>query len=164
MKKYLLAGAAALAALVATPALAQTNADFTGVRAELQGGIRDVNQHQHLSDFDYGASVGLDAPIGDRGVVGVEGTVTDPFNNNGRVFGVGARAGIALAPRALVFARAGYANFDDARSHKLDGLAVGGGAQFALSPHTYIEAQYRHTFYNQGVHTDGAVVGLGFRF
>jgi outer membrane immunogenic protein len=160
MRKFLLAGAAALAALSATPALAQTNANFTGLRAEVQAGVRDTNiTNEKLT---YGAVVGADIPLGDRLTLGADFDATNPFKENGRSFGAGGRLGYAFSPSALGFVRAGYTNLDLGRHY--DGLTLGGGLQFSLAPNTYLNTEYRYSNYEQGVHGHAGLLGLGIRF
>ena len=70
---------AAAAALATTPALAQTNAAFTGVRAEVTAGYNDIQNSPDANDVVYGAAVGVDAPLGDRVTIGVEANSSNFF-------------------------------------------------------------------------------------
>lgn len=164
MNKTLLTLSAAALLLAAGTASAQTNANFTGIRAEAQAVSRDVSNTRNINDLTYAGTLGVDAPLGDRFTIGAETNVTNLFDDNGREFGVGARLGYAVNEDLLVFARAGYARLDDARSRTLEGLAVGAGAEWSLSEHSFISAQYRYTDFEQGVGSHGALIGIGLRF
>lgn len=155
---------AAATALLATPVLAQDNAGFTGVRGELTAGVADVRNARSAEDLRYTGTLGVDAPLGDKFTVGVEGTAENVFDSNGRVFGAGARFGYAVNPNTLVFARAGYARLEDAGNRNLDGLAVGAGAEWRLSERSYLTAQYKYTDFERGVGSNGVHVGVGLRF
>ena len=157
MRKFLLAGAAAVAALVATPALAQNNSAFVGPRIGVTGGFAD-------SGAVYGANVGVDLPVGRTFTVGADAGVTNIFDHNSRTLDAGARVGIALSPRALAYARGGYSNLDVSDNNHLDGYTLGGGLQFSLTPNTYLNAEYRYSNYEQGVTTNTGLVGLGLQF
>lgn len=146
--------------LFSTPALAQTNAGFTGPRVELQTGLSDSN----ISDTDvtYGAVLGYDAPLSDRVTLGADIQATNAFDRNGRVLGAGARLGYAFNPHTLGYVRAGYANLD-AGKH-LNGAAIGGGLEFRLTKNAYLNTEYRYTNYNRGVHSNAGLLGVGIRF
>lgn len=154
----------ALALTATTPALAQTNAAFVGPRVELNAGLDDVTQRPETNDVTYGAAVGIDAPVGDRFTLGVEGTVRNFAQDEGRTFGVAARAGVAATENVLVFGRAGYTNYEDAFEQKLDGLTVGGGLNFRLTPNTYANVEYRYSDFEHNVGSHGGLVGIGVRF
>jgi outer membrane immunogenic protein len=156
MTKFLLAGAAALAFMAATPAVAQTVP-----YAQVNTGISDTNISN--TRVDYGATVGVDAFVADRTFVGVDANATNVFRNNGRTLGAGARLGYAVSPNAAVYARVGYANLDTAFKD-LNGYTLGGGINFNVAPHTYINTEYRYTNYEQGVHSNAGLLGLGVRF
>ncbi len=146
--------AAALA--TATPATAATNDAFTGARVELNAG---VNQN----DFNYGAALGYDLPLGDRATVGVDAVADNVFDRTGRELGVGARLGYALSPTVLAYGRAGYTNYDLVNTH-LNGYNVGGGLNLRLAPNLYGNVEYRYTDLENRVSGHGARVGIGLRF
>jgi outer membrane immunogenic protein len=155
---------AAIAALLSTTVAAQDNAGFTGVRGELSAGVVDVKNDRDVEDFRYSGTVGVDAPLGDKFTVGVEGTVANLFTDNGREFGAGARIGYAVNPDFLVYGRAGYARLEDAGNRTLDGLSVGAGTEWRLSENTYLGTQYKYTDFERGVGSHGAYVSVGLRF
>lgn len=159
--KYL-AMAAALAALTATPAMAD-NGSFTGLRAGATAGITDVTGTIDTKDVDYGFDAGIDFPLGENATVGVEAFTTTPFNDE-KTFGVAARAGYAVADNALVFARAGYENYENVFEQNLDGLTVGGGLELAISDMTYLRAEYRYSDFENNTGSHGALFGVGLRF
>lgn len=157
MRKLLLAGAAAIAALVATPALAQTVTPY----AQLDTGITDTNIDN--ASVDYGATLGADVNLNSRLTLGADVNASNVFDNRGRTFGAGARLGYRITPSTLGYVRAGYANLDVGHEN-LGGLALGGGLNFDILPHTYVNVEYRHTNYEQGVHSNAGLLGLGIRF
>ena len=132
MRKFALAAliSTAFAATVASPALAQDQAPFTGLRAE---GVVGYDQLSDGGDDDsassngilYGAQLGYDFQAG-RAIVGIEGEVTgsttDTRSSNfiaagdsfqldaGRDLYVGGRVGIAVSPVAMLYAKGGYTN------------------------------------------------------
>jgi outer membrane immunogenic protein len=128
--------AALLAAASAVPIAA---ADFSGFRAEIQGGWDNplVNYsvfgpddiywgtyHKSHSGFMYGAEVGYDFPVSDTIIIGalvsVDGTTvkldaTHPgisavAANVGVQWDIAARAGFKVADSTLLYASLGYAN------------------------------------------------------
>lgn len=164
MTRLLMLAAAFAATLFATPALAGTNSNFTGVRAELNAGLDDLNNTPDTSDINYGAAVGIDVPLGDRLTLGAEGTVANVFEND-RLLGVGARVGLALSPNVLAFASAGYENYRDATFNRdLDGLRVGGGLELALGAHAYVKAEGRYSDLSADAGRIGGLIGVGLRF
>jgi len=160
MKTTLLIALASIA--LVTPAVAQDNAGFVGVRAELAAGVAEVDRF-NANDVAYSATLGVDAPFDDRWTIGAETTVSNVFENH-REWGVAGRLGYALSPNTLVFGRVGYARFDDARDLTREGLALGAGVEHRLSERTFINAQYRYTDFDQGDGAHGALIGFGYRF
>lgn len=121
--------AALLASAVATPALAQERAPFTGPHVEVTGGWdrltgKDGNGG-HKDGFVYGVGAGYDAQVGGL-ILGVEGEVSDSTNKlrandvfvngdstrikAGRDLYIGARLGYAVAPATLLYVKGGYTN------------------------------------------------------
>lgn len=158
MRKFLLAGAAALATLITTPALAQTNAGFTGPRLEVQ-----VGKTAHDSGLTYGATAGADIAVSDRTTFGVDLTTTNTFDNSGRTLGAGARVGYAFNPNTLAYLRGGYSNLDAGHGH-LDGFDAGAGLQLRIPNNFYISTEYRYSNYGHGVDNHAGLLGLGIRF
>lgn len=162
-KTTLIAAIVALGSLsIAPAAMAQTNAGFTGVRGEAQVALLDVSKRANADDFTVNGVIGVDAPLGDRFTVGIEGTVDNALNK--AELGAGARIGYAVNDKYLIFGRAGYARLEDARKHKLDGAAYGAGVEYRISERSFVSAQYRYTDYEQGVGSHGALIGVGIRF
>ena len=157
--KYLILAAA----LVATPAMADTNDNFTGVRIGATAGVDDVTNSPDRNDVVYGVDAGVDLPVGDRLTVGAEAFSTNPFETT-RTIGAAARLGYAVTEDALIFARAGYSNYQDVFNQELDGLTVGGGVEFSISEMTYAKVEYRYSDFEQNVGNHGALVGVGLRF
>jgi outer membrane immunogenic protein len=82
---------------------------------------------------------------------------------SGRDLYAGARVGMLVTPSMLLYAKAGYTNAqakltsDDGTDQitldktKLDGIRVGGGAEYALGTNSFAKAEYRYSNYEQGV-------------
>jgi outer membrane immunogenic protein len=154
---------AAAAALATTPAIAQTNAAFTGVRAEVTAGYNDIQNSPDANDVVYGAAVGVDAPLGDRVTIGVEANSSNFFEKE-RMIGASARLGYAFTPRTLGYVHAGYDNYRDVFSRKLDGFKVGAGVERKISDVTYIKAQYNYSEFDRNTGSHALLAGVGFRF
>lgn len=153
------AAAAALASCAAQPAYAN---EFGGVYVQGTVGLEDVTKLPNSSDVVYGANAGVNVPIGDM-IVGVEATLDNVFQDE-REFGASARLGYAPGP-VMVYAEIGYANYRDVFSRELDGLRVGGGLEYNISPNTFVSAEYRYTdFDNSRAGKHAGLVGLGLRF
>lgn len=150
------------AALVAAPAAAQDNANFVGPRIGATAGYDDVTGQIDTTDIVYGVDGGFDIPVGDKLTVGLEAFTTNPFEQ--ATVGAAARVGYAMNKNALVFARAGYSNYENVFDRNLDGLTVGGGLELAISQGIYAKAEYRYSDFEQNVGNHGALVGVGLRF
>ncbi|OYY69959.1 outer membrane protein [Sphingomonas sp. 28-63-12] len=214
----LLLGSAAIA--FAAPAMAQDTdrAPFTGPRAGVilgydgtrPGSTADsdiAGDNQTASGLLYGGDVGYDVGVG-RFVIGAEAELTgstakvnnspiDPNNfgygrvKAGRDLYAGARLGMLVGPKTMLYAKGGYTNarFDltasdgtteTGRHYNLDGYRVGAGIEHALTPNSYAKIEYRYSNYgnarleypngtntnNFSVDTDRhqVAVGFGFRF
>ncbi len=184
-----------LAGAAASPALAQDAAPFQGARVEGLIGYDRVGIDGDGADgVTYGVGVGYDIQRG-RGVFGIEAEVTDSTSDEciggflvagdtlcaaaGRDLYIGARAGAAVAPNLLLYAKAGYTNgrvrldYDDGTAataadfsigENLDGVRVGAGAEYAIGPNSFLKAEYRYSNYEQGFDRHQVVGGFGFRF
>lgn len=138
----------------------------------------DINQDndQSIDGLMYGVAVGYDVDLGGV-VVGAEAELTDStaktefvngdfegfgFGNvrAGRDLYLGARAGIKAAPDMLLYAKGGYtdAKFDiltnDGTTETnqdidTDGFRVGAGAEYAMSPNSFIKLEYRYSNYSK---------------
>lgn len=172
MKANIFAIAATMATVFAQPAFAQDTAGtevgtngttFRGIRIEGNlGGDRFQSQGEHNDKFGYGATVGFDGTIGDRLVIGAEGSFwrAEGWNQNcsplpagNRIchkafeeWGAAVRAGFLATPDLLIFAKAGYVNGEQRRRidgptgaqlvydhYRADGYQVGGGAEYTLT-------------------------------
>ncbi len=158
MKKTLFV-AAAVAALSATPALAN---DFTGVRAEVTAGLDDVTGGVDPTEVTYGVGVGVDAELYKNVIVGVEATVDNVFDR--RNIGAAARIGYVVADKALVYGKVGYSNWKQTTSAELEGLRVGGGIEANLVGPVYGKIEYRYTDFEGKVGNHAGLVGFGLRF
>ena len=192
MRKYIVVASLAATAL-ATPALAQERAPFTGVRVEgIAGWDRLQAQGGHDHGVVYGVGAGFDFQAG-RAVLGIEGEASDSSTkecvggtvvvndhlcaNAGRDLYVGGRVGAVVGASTLLYAKAGYTNarvglnyttptgVGNSNAHEnLDGVRVGAGVEQAVSRNAYVKAEYRYSNYEQGFDRHQVVAGFGFRF
>ncbi|HWH17815.1 MAG TPA: porin family protein [Allosphingosinicella sp.] len=191
MRKYVLA--ALVAGTIATPALAQTAAPFTGARVEgVVGYDRAAVPGDDSDGVTYGAGVGYDFQMG-ASVFGVEGeyalSTIDECTANVEVTGdqicaqvgrdiyAGARIGSIVGANTLLYGKAGYTNArlqteyttgvvgtEVRESTDLDGVRLGAGLEHAIGPNSFLKAEYRYSNYEQGFEKHQGVVGFGFRF
>lgn len=192
MNKFLIAALAATA--MATPALAQEAAPFTGFRAEGLVGYDNVKGNGGSRDgIAYGGAAGYDFQLGSA-VAGIEGEYLDSDSKGcersfvsvndticadaNRDLYVGGRLGFAATPSTLLYAKAGYTNarfgvrYTDPvtpaasfrTSDELDGIRVGAGVEQKLGQNLYAKAEYRYSNYEAGIERHQVLGGLGFRF
>jgi outer membrane immunogenic protein len=200
--KVRLFAAAATTMLVASPAYAQ----FSGPRIEGRLAYESVEATIETGDpldtgdesaISYGAEAGYDLQLGPAIVgayAGIEGsnlrTCQEVFGDDegcigqGRNIYVGGRVGFSVAPRVMLYGKAGYSNgsievsyengFDDFEiSSDYDGYHLGIGGELAIASGLYGRLEYVHTDYGDfefdedtlGDLTRGQLmVGLGLRF
>ena len=192
MKKLILAALAATA--MATPALAQDAAPFTGFRVEGLVGYDNVKGNGgHRDGVAYGIGAGYDFQMGGA-VLGLEGeamdssakgcdtnfiTATDRICANAkRDLYVGGRIGAAVTPNTLLYAKAGYTNarfgvtYTDSATPannssargNFDGFRVGAGVEQKFGQNLYAKAEYRYSNYEQGLSRHQVLGGVGVRF
>jgi outer membrane immunogenic protein len=199
----------------AAPAYAQnvgTTSPFGGARIEGRVGwdrpvasieADDIEANQGKSGVVYGGEIGFDVPQ-DTIILGVyaglEGSSTkscfefygrdEACVRAGRNITAGARVGVQLGVRTMVYAKGGYSNgklkasyvdFDDAQNNlryrpNLDGFHLGAGAEANVSANVYGKLEYVYTNYNAGRLDNGdfgftadlerhqVVAGVGIRF
>lgn len=187
-----LLGFAGLAAPALAQDVAAPN--FTGARVEgILGWDRNQAFDDHEDGVLYGLGAGYDFALGGgTAIAGIEGeindssakvcagaqTATDPelCARAARDLYIGGRVGTVVGGRTLLYAKAGYTNgrykfTSDNGSNRttlakddLDGVRVGAGAEYALSPNTFVKAEYRYSNYEQGVTRHQVVGGFGMRF
>lgn len=159
MRKYIFA--ALLAGTVATPAMAQYAAPFTGARVEgIVGydrvGVEDLDDDQ--DGVTYGGGLGYDFQMGNL-VAGIEGeatlsTVEECENGSiiagdelcaqvGRDLYAGGRIGTVVGSNTLLYAKAGYTNT------RLQ-------TEYTVPGDTFVETE--------NVNLDGIRVGAGAEF
>lgn len=212
MFKFVSAGLLASTAFFAAPAFAQDQAPFTGPRVEalvgydaVRSGDEDAGD-QSIEGLAYGVGVGFDFDLGGV-VLGIEGEYAESegsqefgdtidgtaFLGNievGRDIYVGGRIGVAVTPRTLLYAKAGYTNttvesaFTSATDVvdfdvSVDGYRLGAGVEQMLGSNLYVKAEYRYSNYD-GLSFDDdlfgdddvainldrhqVMAGVGFRF
>lgn len=159
MKKIAIIAAALATTLVAAPAMAN---DFAGARVEVTAGLDDAINNRDTTDVTYGVTAGVDFPVTKNVVLGVEANVDNVFDR--REIGASARVGVEVVNNVLVYGKAGYTNYKDSFSRKLDGLRLGGGVEVNVSDATFVKAEYRYSDLEQGTGKHGALVGVGIRF
>ena len=179
MKNVTIAAAIA-ASVLASPAMAQQNGDFSGVKATAIAGYDNIDLDiagiDNVDGFLYGAALGYDMQSGNI-VYGVEleatestGKLSTAVGNIevGRDLYAGGRLGYVLGDSTLLYAKAGYTN---ARSSSPglggangDGVRVGAGLEFKLSENTFARGEYRYSNYEDGVSRNQGLIGLGVKF
>lgn len=157
-------------AVVASPAAAQTAAPFTGARIGATLGYDHVNGK---GGFTYGGAIGYDAALTPKITVGGEATLEDSTGKGdgihaSRDVAISGRVGYVLTPKILGFAKVGYdtTRFEIGGAHaNFEGVRYGGGLEYAVTPRTYISAEYRRTDYESGIgDRNAAIAGFGVRF
>lgn len=192
MRKYI--AASLLASTLATPAFAQSNGNFSGLRVEGIVGYDTTDVEEESADgLLYGVGVGYDIQSGGL-VFGVDGEVNKSNLDEcvagtivtgdelcaraGRDLYAGARIGAAVGSNMLVYARGGYTNarvttsydhptnaaLDLTTRENLDGIRVGGGLEFAVGSNAFVKTEYRYSNYEQGFDRHQVVGGFGLRF
>nr|KIS29587.1 membrane protein [Novosphingobium sp. P6W] len=167
--------AALAAGIAAQPALAQdatptgtevasNGTGFRGIRIEGNlGGDRFQSEGNHNDKFGYGGTVGFDGTLGERVVIGAEGSFWKPGKGNENTtgladgnsidhkafeeWGAAVRAGYLVTPQMLVFGKAGYVNGEQRKRiegptgntlvydhYRADGYQVGGGVEYTVMP------------------------------
>ncbi|HET8613408.1 MAG TPA: porin family protein [Sphingomonas sp.] len=175
----------------AAPAAAQT-APFTGAHVDGIIGWDRLQNNGHNDDIMYGLNAGYDFGTRSGTIFGVEAEIAD--SNNKSCYGaetvadprvcakaardiyVGGRIGKVITPRTMIYAKAGYTNArvkltsDDGTGQTtlghsdLDGIRLGVGAEYALSPNSFVKAEYRYSNYEKGFSRNQLLTGIGFRF
>jgi outer membrane immunogenic protein len=199
MLKFVAGALLAGTAFVSTAAMAQDRAPFTGPRVEaivgydmLRSGEADDGTNTSENEGDesidgaaYGIGVGFDFQAGPV-VLGVEGEYVDSSGEQefgesidgteflgrietGRDIYVGGRIGFALAPRTLIYGKAGYTNttIESAFTNNantvdfdtsVDGYRLGAGIEQSVANNVYIKGEYRYSNYN-GLKLDDDLFG-----
>ncbi len=184
-----------LSASLATPALAQdeptADKEFQGFKIVSLVGVDQLNTPAvDATGFFYGGTIGYDLQAG-KAVYGIEGEVGDSTgsgcrtnvivagdtlcNTARRDLYVGARAGVVIGQKTLLYVKAGYSNAQIlgtylvgpngiGNTENLDGWRLGGGAEFNLSRKVFARGEYRYTNYDQGVSRHQGLIGLGIKF
>lgn len=203
LKKSILIAAALGVVAAASPAMAQDVSQFTGAKATALVGVDIVKLESPTLDFDgsrtgvaYGGSIGYDAAWNGF-VFGAEAELADSSAKyeeegvdyygsirTGRDIYVGVRAGVPVAPSALLYVKGGYTNArfkinatDATETVSLrsnaDGFRLGAGTEVAKG-NVFGRLEYRYSDYAKlrfgNVRSDAetsrhqVVAGLGVRF
>lgn len=162
--------AALVAASVSVPAFAQDTDSFTGPRIGVTSGYDKYAGEEGVS---YGVTAGYDLALAPSIRAGVDvslgdSTVDGAGFDASRDLAASARLGYVLTPQVLAFGKVGYANSRieaAGTGTSFEGVRFGGGVEYALSPRTYVSAEYQRTEYEQNLGgRDGALIGVGIRF
>lgn len=182
MKKL---GLALVALTAVTPAFAQDaaadyTADYTGGYVGIVTGYDSVDLNTAGVDnpqgLAYGFSAGYDVQAGPA-VLGIEGEITESTARlkdgagaevaaASRDLYLGGRIGL-VAGKTLIYAKAGYTN---ARIETIlgnengDGVRVGGGVEYRLTPKVALKGEYRYSNYEADLERQQVTVGVAFRF
>jgi outer membrane immunogenic protein len=185
--------AAAVATGAAVPCAAQ---DFAGPRIEANVGYDRLDAETGIAGAPdkaqgvrLGAAVGYDVAVSPNFFIGAEAGIgwrlddrervtvgtTRASIDSGRDIDVSLRLGARVAPRTLLYAKAGYANtqFEGAVrtgatltlvEDDEDGHRLGAGVEHMLNDRLFVKGEYRFTDYGDDVQRHQALVGFGVRF
>ena len=192
MNKFVLASLAALIPLAPVAAAdfsgPSIEAHAAWDRAQAKVSYLGDSAKGHDTGVAYGVGAGYDFRF-EHSVIGVLAAIDDSSvkqcisdataracANAGRDIEVGARFGAFADPKLLVYVKAAYANTrvgvsyrdsaapaDNFSAHdNRDGLRAGVGMEYALTPHTFVKAEYRYTDYkNLHLDIDGDEARIG---
>lgn len=186
MKKFIALALAATAITAAAPAMAQ---DFTGPRVEARIGMDSAKLNANAasaSGLAYGGAIGYDFAVSPNVRLGVtaaldSSTTDQKFSgllhaDTKRDIELGARVGYVVSPSTLVYAMGAYTNQRvgyslDTKTGNVgighqtgEGYRVGGGVELAVTQHTFVKAEYRHSEYGSDVRSNQILTGFGVRF
>ncbi|CAN5363496.1 hypothetical protein BH10PSE12_BH10PSE12_27680 [soil metagenome] len=162
--------AAVIAASISVPAIAQDSAPFTGPKAGVTAGY---DKYQGQDGVSYGVSAGYDLAVNPKVRAGVDVSLGDSSTDGAgfkasRDLAASLRLGYVLTPQIMPFAKVGYASSrieTAGTGAAFEGVRFGGGVEYAVTPHTYISAEYQRTEYEQNLGgRDAGLIGIGFRF
>lgn len=179
MKNVTIAVAIA-ASVLASPAMAQEQGDFSGVKATAIAGYDNIDLDiagvDNVEGFLYGGTLGYDVQSGNM-VYGAEleatestGKISDPTGRveAGRDLYAGGRLGVVVGDAALLYAKAGYTNARISSpglgGENGDGVRVGAGIEYKLSDKMFARGEYRYSNYEAGVTRNQGLVSLGMKF
>lgn len=139
------------AAAMAAPAAAQTQADFY---VGAQAGYHDLGDNPFGDDDGaiFGTYVGVDVPVGEMVILGVEGNYNLGTGAIDSEYGIAGKLGVRVGQGAQIFARGGYQEVNFDLNNLVGGpvpggvddtegdYLVGAGAQFMVSPNVSLRA------------------------
>ncbi len=134
MKKMAFVGACVTAVLVSSPAVSQTASTEFYVGA--QAGLHELgdNPFGDSGGAVFGGFVGVDIPVSENVIFGVEGDLNFGSGLIDNEYGVYAKLGVRVGQGGQLFVRGGYAEVDldlnalvsDLTQGQLDGITGGG--------------------------------------
>ncbi|WP_395327153.1 outer membrane beta-barrel protein [Novosphingobium sp. BL-8H] len=146
---------AAVAAAVATPALANE------ARVEARTGIIwDGSDSEAIA----GVAVGYDYDLGNKFFAGVEGSADKVLTSDTRVsWGAGGRVGYKVTPTTKLYANSTWQS--KFSKYGNSAVAVGGGVEQGLNDRFYAKAEYKHLLVGDNTpDADVGLVGVGVKF
>lgn len=171
--KKLLTLAALSAAAMATPAMAQDSAPAADFYIGAQGGYHDLDTGVARDDGAiYGVYSGVDFPLGETLIGGVEGNYTLGSGAIDNEYGIAAKLGVRVGETGQVFVRGGYQEVNFDLSHIAGGpvpaglddtdgdYLVGVGGQFKLNDTMSLRATVDTIAFD----TTRAMAGIAFHF
>jgi len=170
MKTAIFAAIAAASLSVPAVAFAQDTDSFTGPRAGVTLGYDKYAGEEGVS---YAAVAGYDLALAPQIRAGVDVSLGDSTVDGAgldvsRDLAASLRLGYVVTPQVMAFGKVGYVNtrLESAGvGASFEGVRFGGGLEYALSPRTYISAEYQRSEYEQNLGgRDAGLVGIGFRF
>lgn len=107
----------------------------------------------------------------------VAGTQTNDCQRSDRDLYAGFQVGYVASPKVMLFAKGGYTNGRFSKklasstatqanysAHDRSGYRLGGGAEYAVTPHVYLTGEYRYSRWNDHIHQNQILGGVGYRF
>ena len=176
MKKFALSTVVAVAAMAAaSPAMAQDAGTEADVYAGVNAGYHDLIDNPIGKDggFIYGIYAGVDVPVGETLIVGVDGNFNLGEGAIDTEYGAAAKLGVRVGNGGQLFVRGGYQQIDLDVGELTGGILnendvddnggdylVGVGGQFKLNESTSLRA----TVDTVGFDTTRGTVGIAFHF
>lgn len=193
MRSHVLAAIAMLASAVGTAHAQDVTTSFRGFRAEADvGGDRFMSQGTHDDKFAFGGAAGFDGMIGDKIVIGPEGSYWRDRGENctggvsgGTIcnksfeeWGAAVRIGYLITPQALVYGKGGYVLNEQRKAFtgvtgvengyynhfRTDGYQVGGGIEYTLANLFYVNGEYKYSNYYDHTSRQRVMLGVGIHF
>jgi outer membrane immunogenic protein len=131
------------------------------------------DKYRGQDGVSYGVDAGYDLAATPNLRAGVDVSLGDSSTDGAgfkasRDLAASLRLGYVVNPKILAFSKVGYASSrleTAGTGAAFEGVRFGGGLEYAVTPNTYISAEYARTEYEQNLGgRDAGTVGVGFRF